>query len=73
MWKISWGLSYWETCDNLTTSITTYVSIKEAFLAKKWNTSHLSGKKLDYLHLKGFLEYECELHWKQPLIPPQRK
>jgi hypothetical protein len=30
-------------------------AIKEAFsLLKKWNSFHLSGKRLDYLHLKGF-------------------
>ena len=28
---------------------------------------------LDYLHLKDFLKYECELYLKQPLIPPQCK
>ena len=32
---------------------------------------HLFGKKLDYLHLKDFLKYECELYLKQPLTPPQ--
>ena len=74
MWKTSWSLSHWETHDNPTTSKTTYDDIKEACLAKKWNSFHLSGKKRDYLHLKDFLKYECELYLKQPLMtPPQRK
>ena len=30
-------------------------------------------KELAYLHLKDFLKYECELHLKQPLTPPQCK
>ena len=38
-----------------------------------WNSFHFLGKKLDYLHLKVFLKYECELYLKQPLTPPQRK
>ena len=41
--------------------------IKEA---KEWNSFHLSGKELDYFHLKDFLKYKCELHLKQPLTPP---
>ena len=73
MWKTSWGLSHRETHDNPTTSKSTYVDIKEVFLAKEWNSFHLSRKKLDYLHLKEFLEYVCELYLKQPLTPPQRK
>ena len=40
---------------------------------KKWNSFHLSRKKLNYLHLEDFLKYECELYLKQPLAPPQRK
>jgi hypothetical protein len=39
------------------------------FLAKEWKSFHLFGKKLDYLHLKDFLKYECELYLKQPLTP----
>ena len=73
MWKTSWGLSHGKTHDNPTTSKTTYVDIKEAFLAKEWNSFHLFEKKLDYLHLKDFLKYECELYLKQSLTPPQRK
>ena len=49
MWKTSRGLSYWETHDKPTTSKTTYVDIKEAFLAKEWDSFHLSGKKLDWM------------------------
>jgi hypothetical protein len=49
------------TYDNPTTLKTTYVDIKEMFLAKEWNFFHLSGKKLDSLHLKDFLKYEHEL------------
>ena len=26
-----------------------------------------------YIHHKGFLKYECEVRWKQPLTPPQHK
>ena len=73
MWKTSWFLSHWETHDNSTTSKTTYVDIKEAFLAKEWNSFHLFEKKPYYLHLKDFLRYKCELYLKQPLTPPQRK
>ena len=28
-------------------------------------------KKLDYLYLKDFLKYKCELYLLQPLTPPQ--
>ena len=49
------------------------IDMKEAFLAKEWNSFHLSRKKLDYLHLKDFLKYECELYSEQPLTPPQHK
>jgi hypothetical protein len=47
-------------------SKTTYVDIKEAFLAKEWKSFHLSLKKLDYLHFENFLTYDCELYLKQP-------
>ena len=47
--------------------------IKEAFLAKEWNSFHLLVKKLDYLHLKDFLKYEYELYLKQQLTSPQCK
>ena len=47
--------------------------IKEVFLAKEWDSFHLTRKKLDDLHLKDFLKYECELYLKQPLTPPQCK
>ena len=73
MWKTSWGLSHWETHDNPTTSKTTHVDIKKVFLAKEWNSFHLFSKKVVYLHLKDFLNYECELYLKQPLTPPQRQ
>jgi hypothetical protein len=52
----------WETHDNPTIRNTTYVDIKEVVLAKEWNSFHISEKKLDYLHLKHFLKYECELY-----------
>ena len=52
----------------------TFVDIKEVFLgAKMWNSSHLFGKKLDYLHLEDFPKHQCELYLKQPSTPPQRK
>ena len=70
MCKASWGLSHQETHNSPTTSKITLDNIKESFLAKEWNSFHLSGKKLDYLHLKL---YECELYLKQPLTPPKRK
>ena len=44
--------------------------MKEAFLAKEWNFSHLLGMKLDYLHLKEFLKHKCISLVKQPLTPP---
>ena len=45
--------------------------LKKAFLANKWNSFHLLGKKVDYIHLKDFLKYECALlHLKQLLTPP---
>ena len=34
--------------------------LEKAFLAKEWNTFHLSRKKLDYLHLKDFSKSKCE-------------
>jgi hypothetical protein len=46
---------------------------RRLFIAKEWKSFHLIGKKLDYLHLKDFLKYECELYLKQPLTPPQCK
>ena len=51
------GLSHWETHDNPTTSKPTNVDIKGACLVEEWNSFHLSGKKLDYLHLKDFLNH----------------
>jgi hypothetical protein len=59
MWKMSWNLCHQGTHDNPTTSKTTYDVIEEVFLAEEWY-----GKKLDYLHLKDFLKYECELYLK---------
>ena len=50
-----------------------YMISIEAFLAKEWNSFHLSGKKLDFLYHKDFLKSECALYLKQPLTPPQRK
>jgi hypothetical protein len=47
MWKTLWCLSHWETHDNPNTSKLAYVDIKEAFLAKGWNTFHLTGEKQD--------------------------
>jgi hypothetical protein len=43
---------------------TAFDDIKETFLAKEWNFLHLSRKKLNYLRLKDFLKYECELYLK---------
>ena len=71
MWKASWGLSH--RGDNPTTSKFTFVNIKEVFLAKESNSFHLSGRKLDYLHLKDLLKYKCEWYLKQPLTTSQRK
>ena len=51
MWKTSWSLSHWDTLDNPTTSKIAYDDVKEAFHTREWNSFHLSGKKLDYLHL----------------------
>ena len=52
-----------------TTSKFVFYHIKEAFLAREWNSFHFLWKKLDFLHLKDFLKYECELYLKQPLTP----
>ena len=50
-----------------------HMSISRRFFLLKSETISIFGKKLDYFHLKDFLEYECELYVKQPLTPPQRK
>jgi len=71
MWKTSWGLCHWKTHDSPTTSKITYVDIKEAFLAKEWSSFYPFRKNPNYLHLKDFLRYKCELYLKQPLTPPQ--
>ena len=73
MWKVSWGLSHWESHDNPTTSKIAFNDIKEAILAKEWNSFQLLGKKLDYLHLKYFFTHKCGLYLKYLLTPPQRK
>ena len=57
--------------DNPTPSKITFDDLKEVFLAKEWNSLHLSGKKLDYLHLEHFLKFKLYLH--QSLTPPQCK
>ena len=69
MWKASWGLSHWKTHANPTLKIT-LDDIKESILAKEL---HLSWKKLDYLHLKDSLKYDCELYLKQSLTSSQLK
>ena len=65
--KAIMGLSRWKTYDNPTTSKIAIDDIKVAFLAKEWNSSYLSRKKLEYLHLEEFLKYERELYLKLPL------
>ena len=65
IWKTCWGLSHHGY--NPTSSEFTFDNIKEAFLAREWNSFHFFGKKLDYLHLKEFLKYGCELHLKWPI------
>jgi hypothetical protein len=67
MWKASWGQPDKHQKSYLMTKEV------EAFLAKEWNSFHLLGKRLDYLHLKGFLKYQCKLYLKQPLTPSQGK
>jgi hypothetical protein len=42
MWKASQVLSQWEARDNPTTSKITVDDLKEVFLAKEWNSFHLS-------------------------------
>ena len=69
MWKALWGQSHHG--DNPTTSKITFDNIKEVFLAKEWNSFHLSEKNQSYLHLEDFLKYKCESYLKQPLTPPQ--
>ena len=65
------GCPYELIHDNPTTSKITYVDTKGVFLAKKWNSFHLYGKKLDCLHLMDFLKYNCKLYLKQALTLPQ--
>ena len=48
-------------------------AIKHAFLAKELNSFHLMQMKLEYLHLKGFRNYECVSYLKQPLTPSSHK
>ena len=48
-------------------------NIKEVFLAEEWNSFHVLRKKQNYLRLKDFPKYKCEVYLKQPLTPPQRK
>ena len=56
------------------TSKIIFDDLEETFLAEGWNSFHPSVKKIDYLHLKEFLIYECDLTYlKQPLTPPQCK
>ena len=51
----------------------TYDAIMEAYLVKEVNASHFLVKKLDHLHLKDVLKYECEFYLKRPLTPTQCK
>jgi hypothetical protein len=73
MWKTSWGLSHWETHGNTTTSKQHMMISRKFFLFKSATLSIYAGKKIDYLHLKDFLKYKCELYLKQPWTPPQCK
>ena len=41
----------------------------EVFLAKEWNSFHLSWKKLEDLHLKVLLKYKWEWYLKQGISP----
>ena len=61
MWKASWDLSHWEACDNLNTSKITYGDIKEAFLAKEWNSFHFLGKKLGLPPPQGFSQIRMSI------------
>ena len=73
MCNTSWDLSHWKIRDNQTKSKRAFDDIKVVFLTKEWNSFHFSGMKLDYLHLKDFLKYECELYQRHLLSPPQDK
>ena len=46
------GLPQWETHDIPTPPKITFNAIKHVFLAKEWNSFHLTGEKFDYLHFK---------------------
>ena len=63
MWKTSWRLSHREIHDNPTTSKIAYDDIKEALLAKEWNSLHSLGKKLVYLHLKMSSNMNVNCTW----------
>ena len=71
-WIALCNLSQWETHDIPTPPKITFVALKHAFLAQEWSFFYIMENKLDYVHLKDFLNYECESHLKQPLAPPQR-
>ena len=66
IWNTSWGLSYWETYDIPTPPKYTSNALKQAFLAKEWNPFNLKREKIDFLRLKEFLKYYCELYLKKP-------
>ena len=47
----------------------TFDAPKQDFVAQEWHYVHLMGKKLDYVHLKHFLNYDANRTWEQPLSP----
>ena len=65
MWKASWDLFHKETQDNIKPSEIKFEDPKEFFLAKEWNSFHLLGKKLDYLHLNTSRKAGAFPHGKQ--------
>ena len=48
--------------------------LKATFLTREWNSFHLLGKRLDYLHLKGFFSNaNVKCTQSNPSTPPQCK
>ena len=52
----------------MTTSKIAFDDVKGVFLAKEWNSFHLSWKDLQRIFF-----CKCILYLKQPLTPPQHK
>ena len=70
MWKTSWDLSHWEAHDNQPHQKQHMLISQRFFLLESGTLSISQERKLDYLRLKDFHKFGCELYLKQPLTPP---